>query len=70
MKHPLIELFLAISAAMFGTVIHQIPPPDPNVFLVLFHEILQDGAWAGAIILGIKAIYDWVKPFSKKKRKN
>lgn len=65
MNNPIIESISCSFLAIIGWGLHQMNPGQGIMFQWL-HEILQDGAWVAAIILGTKAVIDFIKKRKKK----
>lgn len=68
MNNPTYELLFSVTAALFGSTLHLFTPAAITGSWALLHEILQDGAWMAAIVVGIKAGKDFYKSFKNKKR--
>lgn len=66
MNNPISEFLGCISFTLFGSVLHLTSPGDITV-IQWAHELLQDGAWIAAIILGAKAALDFIKKRKEKK---
>lgn len=68
-NNPILETILTACLAGIGWILHQIPTTTTTAWIVL-HEVLQDGAWIAAILVGVKAgidIKNKIKTWNKKK---
>lgn len=60
-QNPIIEVITTTILAFIGWIIHQIQIPNIGTTMFWAHEILQDGAWSAAIIIGAKSVIDFFK---------